>query len=311
MNLLYIGVCREHLENHYPLYHPGQFMASHFSAEELIARVRDDNIDVLMVDVIHLAFDRALLRQLRGQIRQINFLYQSVSSLVDLEEAHHCGILVTKLPDDVYCNEVAEFVIAQLLCACKGMIKFDASMRGGTWNQAITTNQSLRGKTLGVVGFGHIGRRIIQLCSTWDMRLLVSKRDCSNHPMTDNATCVELQVLLEESDFVALAVPLTQETRGLLNSENIERMKHNAILINVSRGDIVDESAVSNALLTGRLGYYCADVFSQEPLAQGHPFLSNESTILSPHVAWSTEGTLKKSFHIWSNQVLPTGRDAS
>jgi phosphoglycerate dehydrogenase-like enzyme len=305
MKLLYIGVCRENLEKFYPEYIAGEFREGHITREELVETIEKDGIDVLMVDVFNFVFDSALLEELRGRVRQINFLYQSVSSLIDCDKAAECDIKITKLPDDVYCNEVAEFALAQLLCASKGLVQFDQSVRQGQWDQALTTNLTLRGKTLGVVGFGNIGRRIVELCGCWGMEILVVKRDLARHPSIANVSWVGIDQLLQESDCVVLAVPLTEETRQMLDEKTIQRMKRHAILINVSRGDLVDEEAVIAALKDGHLGYYCAHVFRQEPLPIGDPLSTCEKTILSPHVAWCTGETLRRSFELWSKQLIP------
>ncbi|MGD9169655.1 MAG: D-isomer specific 2-hydroxyacid dehydrogenase family protein [Candidatus Thiodiazotropha sp.] len=305
MNLLYIGVCKENLKQYYPAYIPGVFLDKDFTEEELLTLVHEQDIDVLMVDVIPLRFTKALLQRLQGRIRQINFLYQSITSLIDVEAAQECGIKITKLPDEVYCNEVAEFSMTQLLCACKGILQYDRSMRHGEWNQAANTNRSLQGKTLGIVGFGNIGQRIAELSQNWGMKILVTKRDLTSHPSILNITWVEFNELLRQSDFVIFALPLCPTTYRMLNADNIDLLKDGAIVINVSRGDIVDEEAISAALSTGKLGTYCSDVFSREPLGQDHPFAASEHTILSPHVAWVTEETLRRSFQLWSEQVNP------
>jgi phosphoglycerate dehydrogenase-like enzyme len=305
MNLLYIGVCKENLKRYYPAYHQGVFLDNNFTEDELLTLVHEQEINVLMVDVFSLTFTKPLLQRLKGRIRQINFLYQSIASLIDLEAAEQCGIKITKLPDNVYCNEVAEFSMAQLLCACKGTLQYDKSMRQGEWNQSASTNHSLHGKALGIVGFGNIGQRIVELCQNWGMKILVTKRDLTSQPSTPNVTWVEFNELLGQSDFIIFALPLSRTTYRMLNADNIHRLKKGAIVINVSRGDIVDEEVISAALSTGNLRKYCSDVFSHEPLVQDHPFATSEHTILSPHIAWVTEETLKRSFQLWFEQVKP------
>ena len=120
MKLLYIGVCKENLEKYYPSYIKGDFLKDTYTEEELVDVVIRKNINVLMVDVFSSTFTVPLLEKLQGRIKLINCLYQSIDSLIDLKDADFCGIEVRKLPDNIYCNEVAEFAITQLLCACKG-----------------------------------------------------------------------------------------------------------------------------------------------------------------------------------------------
>lgn len=297
--LLYIGVCKDNLEKYYPSYISGIFLEGTFTDTELVEVVKRERITILMVDVFHLTFTKSLLRQLKGHIQLINFSYQSIDSLIDLNAAKNCDIAVRKLPDDIYCNEVAEFAVTQLLCACKGIIQFDQSVKNGEWNQAVNTNVSLQGKTLGVVGFGNIGKRIVELCENWGMNILITRKNIHNSPFIANTTFVEFSRLVEESNFIILALPITKDTFQLLDEKHIQNLKESSILINISRGDIVDESAVFKSLQSGRIHRYCTDVFSHEPINKGHVLLKSDKTILSPHIAWATEDTLKKTYKIW------------
>jgi lactate dehydrogenase-like 2-hydroxyacid dehydrogenase len=303
MKLLYIGVCKENLEKYYPAYIKGEFLKDTYTEDDLVDVVIRKNINVLMVDVFNSKFTASLLQQLKGRIKLINFSYQSIDSLIDLKEAEDCGIEVKKLPDDIYCNEVAEFAVAQLLCACKGIIQFDKSIKNGEWNQAINTNFSLRGKTLGVVGFGNIAKCIIKLCENWGMNILVTRKSLNVNQNIPNVTFVDFDHIIQQSDFIIFAVPLNDETFQMLNMKHINKMGKKPIIVNVSRGNIVDEDAIDNALRSGKIYRYCADVFPQEPVNSDHSFLSSDKTILSPHVAWATEDTLKKTYDVWFDQT--------
>ena len=303
MKLLYIGVCKENLEKYYPFYIKGEFLKDTFTDAELVDVVIRNSINVLMVDVFNSSFTTSLLQQLKGRIKLINFLYQSIDSLIDLKEAGNCGIEVRKLPDDIYCNEVAEFAVAQLLCACKGVIQFDKSIKHGEWNQAINTNFSLRGKTLGVVGFGNIGKCIIKLCENWGMNILVTRKHLNKNQYVPNVTFVDFSNLIENSNYIIFALPLNKDTFQMFNENHIEKLNKNSIIVNISRGNVVDENAIYQSLRSGRLYKYCTDVFSQEPINKGHVLLNSDKTILSPHVAWATEDTMKKTYSLWFNQT--------
>ena len=303
MKLLYVGVCKENLEKYYPSYIKGEFIEDTYTENELVDAVIAKDINVLMVDVLNTTFSASLLQQLKGRIKLINFSYQSIVSIIDMEAAAACGIEVRKLPDDIYCNEVAEFAITQLLCACKGTIEFSESIKNGEWNQAIHTNISVGGKTLGIVGFGNIGKRIIELCENWGMNIVVTRKHL-NTQAAPNVTFVDLPDLIESSDFIILAVPLTEDTFQMFNKNSIDRLKRNSIIVNISRGNVVDEGAIHEALRSGRLHRYCTDVFSQEPISEDHVFLNNDKTILSPHVAWATEDTLQKTYGVWFRQTI-------
>ena len=303
MKLLYIGVCKENLEKYYPSYIKGEFLENTFTDADLVDSVISKNINVLMVDVFNSSFTTSLLQQLKGRIKLINFLYQSIDSLIDLKEAENCGIEVRKLPDDIYCNEVAEFAVAQLLCACKGVIQFDKSIKHGEWNQAINTNFSLRGKTLGVVGFGNIGKCIIKLCENWGMNILVTRKHLNKNQYVPNVTFVDFSNLIENSNYIIFALPLNKDTFQMFNENHIEKLNKNSIIVNISRGNVVDENAIYQSLRSGRLYKYCTDVFSQEPINKDHVLLNSDKTILSPHVAWATEDTMKKTYSVWFNQT--------
>ena len=303
IRLLYIGVCKENLEKYYPSYIKGEFLEDTYTEDELIDVVIGKNINVLMVDIFSTTFTASLLQRLKGHIKLINLSYQSIDSLIDVEAAAACGIEVRKLPDDIYCNEVAEFAIAQLLCACKGTIEFNESIKNGEWNQAIHTNISVRGKTLAIVGFGNIGKRIIELCENWGMNIVVSRKHLNTQD-APNVTFVDFPDLIERSDFIIFAVPLKEDTFQMLNRNHIDKLRKNSIIVNISRGNVVDENAIYEALQSGKLYRYCADVFSQEPMNEDHVFLNNHKTIVSPHVAWATEDTLKKTYGVWFSQTI-------
>jgi lactate dehydrogenase-like 2-hydroxyacid dehydrogenase len=304
MKLLYVGVCKENLEKYYPSYIKGEFLKDTYTEDELVDVVIRKNINVLMVDVFSTTFTASLLQKLKGRIKLINCLYQSIDSLIDLKEAGSCGIEVRKLPDDIYCNEVAEFAIAQLLCACKGTIQFNESIKNGEWNQAINTNLSVRGKTLGIVGFGKIGKCIIKLCENWGMNIVVTRKHLNKKQDIPNVTFVDFSDLIENSHYIIFAVPLNKDTFQMFNTNHIEKLMKNPIIVNISRGNVVDEIAIYEALRLGKLHTYCTDVFPQEPINKDHMFLNSDKTILSPHVAWATEDTLKKTYGVWFGQTM-------
>jgi phosphoglycerate dehydrogenase-like enzyme len=303
MRLLYIGVCKENLEKFYPSYIKGEFFKDRFTDAELVNEVILKNINVLMVDVFHSTFTGSLLQQLKGRINLINCLYQSIDSLIDIKEAENCGIDVRKLPGDIYCNEVAEFAVAQLLCACKGTIQFDHSIKHGEWNQAVNANFSLYGKTLGVVGFGNIGKRIVALCENWGMNVLVSRKHFIKNQYVANVKFVDFSDLIENSNYIIFAVPLNKDTFHMFNENYIGRLTENAIIVNISRGSVVDENAINESLRTGKLSKYCTDVYSREPINRDHVFLGSDKTILSPHVAWATEDSMRKAYGVWFGQT--------
>ena len=303
VKLLYVGVSQDNLKRFFPSYIRGEFLKDIYTENELVETVIRQNINVLMVDVFGGKFTLSLLEKLKNRIKLINCLYQSIDSLIDLKDAEACGIKVRKLPDNIYCDEVAEFAITQLLCACKNTILFNNSMKDGNWDQAVNTNLSIRGKTLGVVGFGNIGKHIVKLSKNWGMNILVTRKHLNVSQNIPNVTFVDFDHIIQQSDFIIFAVPLNDETFQMLNMKRINKMEKKPIIVNVSRGNIVDEDAIDNALRSGKIYRYCTDVFSQEPVNSDHSFLRSDKTILSPHVAWATEDTLKKTYDVWFDQT--------
>lgn len=304
MKLLYVGVCKENLEKYFPTYIRGEFLEDPTTDDELVDVVKCKDINVIMLDVFNSTFTPSLLQQLKGRIKLINCLYQSIESLIDLKEAASCGIRVRKLPDDIYCNEVAEFAIAQLLSACKGTIQFNRSIKNGEWNQAVNTSFSVRGKTLGIVGFGNIGKRIVRLCENWGLNIVVTRKHLNKEQYIPNVTFVEFSYLIENSNYIIFAVPLNKDTFQMFNTSHIDKLRKNSIIVNISRGNVVDENAVCGALKSGKLNKYCTDVFSKEPVNNDHLFLNSDQTILSPHVAWATEDTLRNAYGVWFEQTI-------
>jgi (S)-sulfolactate dehydrogenase len=187
---------------------------------------------------------------------------------------------------------VAEYVIGTALFLLRGAYASSTAVANGEWPRpALSNGRELAGKTLGVVGFGGIGRLAGRLARALGMRVIGF--DSQIGPSSDvwkaeQAAARELDALLAEADVVTLHVPLVAETRHLINAARLARMKPGAILINTSRGGVVDEAAVAAALRANRLGGAALDVFEQEPLAAGSPLGGCPNLLLTPHIAGVT-----------------------
>ncbi|WP_238878439.1 hydroxyacid dehydrogenase [Achromobacter xylosoxidans] len=187
---------------------------------------------------------------------------------------------------------VAEYVIGTLLALLRGAYAASAEVAGGEWPRAaLSQGLEAHGRTLGVVGFGGIGQLTARLAAGLGMRVVA--RDAAlpaDHPAWADAgaTRLELDDLLAQADAVTLHVPLTSGTRHLLDAARIARMRPGAVLINTSRGGIVDETALAVALRGGHLGGAALDVFEQEPLPAGGPLAGAPNLILTPHIAGLT-----------------------
>jgi (S)-sulfolactate dehydrogenase len=191
-------------------------------------------------------------------------------------------------------DSVAEYVIlavGQLLRA--GIFAATGDMAAGAWprDRFATTAREMGGKTLGIIGFGDIGRRVARLARAFRMNIVahdpVLPNDHSGWTETHTER-VDLDALLARADAVTLHVPLTSATHGLVSAERLARMKPGAVLVNTSRGGVVDEAALAAALRDGRLGGAALDVFVEEPLPAGSPLAGCPNLILTPHVAGLT-----------------------
>ncbi|CAB3845603.1 hydroxyacid dehydrogenase [Achromobacter ruhlandii] len=187
---------------------------------------------------------------------------------------------------------VAEYVIGTLLALLRGAYAASAEVAGGQWPRtALSQGLEAHGRTLGVVGFGGIGQLTARLAAGLGMRVAACDAALpADHPAwaEAGATRLELDDLLAQADAVTLHVPLTAGTRHLLDAARIARMRPGAVLINTSRGGIVDEAALAAALRGGHLGGAALDVFEQEPLPAGGPLTGAPNLILTPHIAGLT-----------------------
>jgi len=187
---------------------------------------------------------------------------------------------------------VAEYVIGAAMLLLRGACTSSAAVASGAWPRAaLSGGRELSGKTLGIVGFGGIGRLVARLGRALGMRVIGSDPQVpASSPAwrAEGAERRELDALLGEADVVTLHVPLVDATRHLIDAARLARMKPGAILINTERGGVVDEAAVAAALASGRLGGAALDVFEQEPLAAGSPLAGCPNLLLTPHIAGVT-----------------------
>jgi len=215
---------------------------------------------------------------------------------VDVAAATRAGICVANVPD-YGTQEVALHAVSLLLAVHRRLLQYDAAIRQGRWlkgAQVVPPIPRLKGLMLGIVGLGRIGRAVAAYAGPLGLHVLTYDPYISRSAAIDaGAVLVDYQTLLRQADFVTFHVPLTDETRHMLGDGEIELMKPGAVLINTSRGAVVDTGALARALHAGRLAGAGMDVFEQEPLRANHPLRSAANTILTPHVGWySEESTL-------------------
>lgn len=208
---------------------------------------------------------------------------------VDLAAATAAGVLVMNTPGGNAVS-VAEHTFALMLAMARSIPQANASMHAGKWEKKKFMGNELRGKTLGVLGLGSIGREVVRRARAFEMRVLAT--DPYINPDTASDLGVELvdaPRLYAESDYLTLHVALTPETRGMLNREAFARMKPGVRLVNCARGELIDQDALCEALREGRVAGAALDVFQVEPPPPDSPLLQFDSVIATPHIAGSTE----------------------
>ena len=211
---------------------------------------------------------------------------------VDLAAATERGIVVTTT-GAANAAAVAEYTFALLLAFARKVRAADASMRRGEWSRGPLVGLELEGKTLGIVGLGAIGRRVARQALGFGMRVLAHDPLLAASPVAD-VEMVGFEHVLARSDIVTLHMRLDPTTHGLIDATAIAAMRPSAILVNTSRGEIVDEAALVAALREGRLAGAALDTFEAEPLAATSPLRAMANVILSPHVAGQTHEALAR-----------------
>jgi glycerate dehydrogenase len=214
-------------------------------------------------------------------------------NVVDLQAAKERGIVVSNVPGYSTAS-VCQMVFALLLEMTQQVGLHAQLVREGEWSRCVDFSfhnrplQELAGKTLGVVGYGQIGRQISQVAQAFGMQVLVSTANPDKYKDEKGVSFVDIDSLFSESDVISLNCPLNEKTQGMVNTARLARVKHGALLINTGRGQLIDEAAVAEALSAGYLGGFAADVLSAEPPAESNPLLSAPNCFITPHIAWAT-----------------------
>jgi D-3-phosphoglycerate dehydrogenase len=210
---------------------------------------------------------------------------------VDVPAMTRAGIVVTHTPSSMP-RPVATIALTFVLALAGKLLVKDRLTRSGRWDERMDNmGMGLTGRTLGVVGAGRIGKEILRMARAFDLKLLAADPYVNAIELAYiGARRVELDALLEASDFVVAAPLLNEETRHLIGAPQLARMKRSAFLVNVSRGPVVDEPALIDALRAGRIAGAGLDVFEQEPIDPGNPLLAMDNVVLTPHsLCWTDE----------------------
>lgn len=230
---------------------------------------------------------------LRGAARLVTIARWGVGyDMIDTQACTDNDVLLCITRDAVR-RPVAEGIVTLLLALTKQLLAKDRLVRTGRWDAKTSyPGTGLRGRTLGTVGVGNIGGELARLLQPFDLRRILAYDPYVSgaHAAEIGVALVDLDTLMAESDFVCINCPLTNDTFHLIGERQIQRMQPTALLINTSRGPIIDQAVLTHALQTRQIAGAALDVFEQEPLAADDPLLQLDNVILSPHaIAWTDE----------------------
>lgn len=262
-------------------------VASALDDATLIREASEASVVIVRAPIPAALFDTA--PALRAAIR-----HGAGLDMIPIEAATKAGVLVANVPG-VNAPTVAEHVFMMALALLRGFRRVDRDLRGAGWNAGrdhAYAAHDLGGRKIGIVGLGNVGTEIARI-AVHGFRLEVLAHSRTPKPI-GGVRFVALDALLGAADIVVLCCPLTTETRGLMNAERIGRMRHGALLINVSRGPVIVDAALIAALREGRIAGAALDVFAEQPLPADHPYLGFDNVIVTPHLAGITEESMMR-----------------
>ncbi|MGA9721794.1 MAG: D-2-hydroxyacid dehydrogenase [Candidatus Binatus sp.] len=256
--------------------------------DQIVARAHDAEI----VLTTRTRLPAQILRQLK-KTRYIGVLFTGYD-VVDVKAARELKIVVTNIPTYATAS-TAEFTFALLLELCHHVGLHNEATGKGEWSRSAdfsfwkTPLVELAGKTLGIIGLGQIGRRVAEIALAFELRVIAADAVRSPIPDWPGFRWCEIDELLPQADVVSLHCPLLPQTQGIINARSLALMKPSAVLINASRGPLVVEEDLADALNNGRLAGAAVDVLSSEPPAPDNPLLRAKNCIVTPHIAWATK----------------------
>ncbi|WLR50455.1 D-glycerate dehydrogenase [Bacillus tianshenii] len=215
---------------------------------------------------------------------------------IDVEAATKRNVIVTNTPD-VLNDTTADLTFLLMMAAARRLLEANDYIRKDKWNNwapMLLAGQDIHHKTVGIVGMGRIGQAVAKRATGFDMKILYHNRSRKEEAERElGAQYCSFEELIEQSDFVVCMTPLTPETKGMLNAEAFKKMKKTAVFVNASRGPVVDEDALYNALKEGDIAGAGLDVFTEEPISSDHPLMSLENAICLPHIGSASIETRK------------------
>ncbi len=229
-------------------------------------------------------------------------------NIIDIEAARQHGVVVTNVPD-YSADTVAETVFAYLLKIYHEVALHSASVKVGDWTNCAdfcywkTPLFELANKTIGIVGYGKIGRRVATIAKAFKMQVLIFHHNTAAGTEKNGVKFVSFEQLLSASDIITLHIPLFETTRNIIDKVAISKMKDGVILINTARGPLIDEKAVAAALNDGKIAHLAVDVVSQEPIPADNPLLLTPNTLITPHIAWAPYETRVRLIDVVADNI--------
>jgi len=223
---------------------------------------------------------------------------------IDMEAAKKCGVTVLNTPE-APADSVAELTVGLILALVRSITVADRSMKEGKWLKKELKGSLLRGKTLGLVGLGNIGVRVAKIAKEMGMKIVFAKRTPPNRELIEalGAEFVPLEELLKRSDIVSVHVPLNQQSYKMIGAKELSLMKKGAFLINTSRGAVIDEIALLDALTSGRLGGAALDVYESEP-PKDLRLIHLQNVVCTPHIGAQTEEAQKTASILVAEKII-------
>lgn len=260
--------------------------------EEVIARIGDSDAVLLNKIIIN--------EEILSACKNLKYIGVMATgyNVIDVKAVKKAGVTVCNIP--AYSTDaVSQHVFALLLNFSNLAVLHNESVQKGDWMKTPVFCYwkkplfELAGKTLGILGYGNIGKKVEKIAEAFGMKVLVTP-----HRPNGNANCVSQEELFAKSDVISLHVPLTKETEKIIDSRNIALMKDGVYIINTARGGLIDEEAMRQALESGKVAGFAADVISEEPMKPGNPLLGAKNCVLTPHLAWAPLETRKRCLDI-------------
>jgi phosphoglycerate dehydrogenase-like enzyme len=260
------------------------FFRSPFASEDDAARALEE-FEIILATRERTPFPRSLVTRL-PRLKMFG-LTGARAALVDIAGMIERGIIVCYTGGGPSVQSTAELALALMLAAVRRIPQGDASVRAGQFQLGTPTGFMLAGKTIGLLGLGRIGAQMAGYCNALGMRVLAWSQNLTDErALAAGASRVSKDELLAVSDVVSLHLVISDRTRGILGAAELARMKRGAILVNTSRGPLVDEAALIDAVQSGRL-FAALDVYHREPLRADHPLIACTNTVLTPHLGYS------------------------